>query len=150
MAQSLSNILLHLVFSTRNRRPWIDEDIAAELHDYIGGTCRGLKCQPHQVGGASDHVHIACCLARTLSVASLVEEIKTSSSKWIKTKDPRYADFSWQSGYGAFSVGQSQLPSLRNYIRNQLEHHKQWSFQDELRKLLERYEVPYDEQYLWE
>lgn len=150
MAQSLSNILLHLVFSTRQRQRWIDESIADELHDYIGGTCRELKCQPHRVGGTEDHVRIACSLSRAMSVAKLIEEIKTSSSKWIKTKGHRYSNFSWQSGYGAFSVGQSQLGDLRNYIIHQLEHHARVSFQDEFRKLLERYEIPYDEQYVWD
>src|SRR5690606_36176095 len=103
MAQSLANVLLHIVFSTKHRQPWIDTDIEQDLFKYIGGTCNGVGCQSHGVGGADDHIHIACSLSRTLTISKLVEEIKVGSSKWIKTLGDRFADFSWQNGYGAFS-----------------------------------------------
>jgi REP element-mobilizing transposase RayT len=109
MAQSLSSVLIHLVFSTKHRRGWIDE----ELFTYVAGICRELSCAAHKIGASDDHIHIACSLGRTISISDLVESIKTGSSKWIKTKGDRYAGFGWQNGYGAFSVGQSQLADLR-------------------------------------
>ena len=150
MAQSLSNVLLHLVFSTKNRHPWIDLEIEEELFKYIAGICRELKCPSHKIGGTDDHIHIACSLSRTMPISKLLEEIKSSSSKWIKTKGDRYADFTWQNGYGAFSVGQSQLPDLRHYIGNQREHHRRLSFQDEYRRILAKYGIEFDERYVWD
>ncbi|MEX2317141.1 MAG: IS200/IS605 family transposase [Pirellulales bacterium] len=150
MAQSVSNVLLHIVFSTKNRRPWIDTDIEEELTKYIGGICRELGCPCHKIGAADDHIHIACSLSRTITISKLMEEIKTGSSKWIKTKGDRFADFAWQNGYGAFSIGQSQLNDLEHYIANQREHHRRLSFQDEFRQLLAKYEIPYDERYVWD
>lgn len=150
MAQSLSNVLLHIVFSTKNRHPWIDRGIEVELGKYIAGVCRELKCPSHKIGGNDDHMHIACSLSRTMSISKVIEEIKTSSSKWIKTKDARYADFAWQNGYGAFSIGQSQLDDLRHYIANQRQHHQRLTFQEEFRALLSKYEIEFDERYVWD
>jgi REP element-mobilizing transposase RayT len=150
MAQSLSNVLLHIVFSTKHRRLWIDEQIEEDLFAYVGGICRELKCPTLKVGGADDHIHIACSLARTITIAKLLEEIKSSSSKWIKTKDHRFEEFAWQNGYGAFSIGQSQLDALIRYIANQRIHHRTKSFQEEYRELLEKYGVDYDERYVWD
>jgi len=109
-----------------------------------------LGCPSHKVGGADDHIHIACSLSRTITIAKLIEEIKTSSSKWIKTKGNKFGMFAWQGGYGAFSIGQSQLDDLRGYIANQRQHHERVSFQDEFRKLCEKYGVPIDERYVWD
>ena len=131
MAQSLSNVILHLVFSTKNRQPWIDIEIEEELRKYLAGTCRDIKCPSHKIGGSDDHLHIACTLARTMAISTLVEEIKTSSSKWTKTKGDRYADFAWQNGYGAFSISPSHVEPLREYIRNQEEHHRREGFQSQ-------------------
>lgn len=150
MAQSLSNVLLHLVFSTKNRRPWIDAAFDEELAKYVAGICREVGCPSHKIGGADDHLQIACSLSRTMAISKLLEEIKSSSSKWIKTKGERYADFAWQNGYGAFSIGQSQLGDLRHYIANQREHHQRISFQDEYREMLGKYQVEFDEQYVWD
>jgi putative transposase len=150
MAQSLSNVLLHIVFSTKNRHPFIDVDIEEELFKYIAGICRNLKCPTHRIGGADDHVHIACSLSRTIAISKLVEEIKTGSSKWIKTKSDRYADFAWQNGYGAFSIGQSQLADLVRYIANQRQHHRRLTFQEEFRALLTKYQIEFDERYVWD
>jgi putative transposase len=150
MAQSLSNVILHLVFSTKNRQPWIDVDIEEELFKYLAGTCREIKCQSHKIGDTNDHLHIACTLARTMAISTLIEEIKTSSSKWMKTKGDQYAEFAWQNGYGAFSIGQSQLPDSKHYIANQREHHRRLSFQDEYRQILAKYKVEYDERYVWD
>jgi putative transposase len=150
MSQSLSDVLLHLVFSTKNRDPLIDVRIEEELFKYIGGICRELKCPSHKIGGTDDHVHIACSLSRTITISKLLEEVKSSSSKWIKTKGAQYAAFAWQNGYGAFSIGQSQLPNLCRYIADQREHHRKQSFQDEYRDLLAKYGVEYEEQYVWD
>lgn len=149
MAQSLSQILLHLVFSTKNREPWIDSAIRGKLHAYIAGVCRNLGAEAYRVGGVADHVHIACTLPRTMTVAKLLEEIKKSSSAWIKDESPACKDFAWQGGYGAFSLGQSQLQTLLDYIDNQEEHHRTRSFQEEYLAFLKRYGVKYDEKFLW-
>lgn len=149
MAQSLSQILLHLVFSTKERTKLILPEVENELHTYIGGICKALNSHAYMVGGTSNHIHIACSLPRTISTGDLLEQIKMNSSKWMKTKSPRCALFSWQAGYGAFSLGQSQLPSLINYIRLQHEHHRNKSFKEEVLELLKSYEIEYDERYLW-
>jgi putative transposase len=150
MAQSLSNVLLHIVFSTKNRQPWIDVEIEEELFKYVAGICRELKCPSHKIGAADDHIHIACSLSRTIAISKLVEEIKSSSSKWIKTKGDRYREFAWQNGYGAFSIGQSQLSDLCDYIANQREHHRRSTFQEEFRALLAKYNIEFDERYVWD
>ena len=150
MAQSLSNVLLHIVFSTKHRRPWIDAAIEQELFKYLATVCKTLACPSHAIGGADDHIHIACSLSRTVTVSKLVQELKQDSSKWIKTKGERLADFSWQNGYGAFSVGQSQLDDLRGYIATQREHHRRVTHQDEFRRICEKYGVAIDERYVWD
>ena len=150
MAQSLSNVLLHIVFSTKHRRPWIDAAIEQELFKYLATVCKTLACPSHAIGGADDHIHIACSLSRTVTVSKLVQELKQDSSKWIKTKGERLADFSWQNGYGAFSVGQSQLDDLRGYIATQREHHRRVTYQDEFRRICEKYGVAIDERYVWD
>ena len=150
MPQSLSNVLVHLIFSTKLRQRLIRPEIEGELYPYLAAACRGCGCPAHQVGGTEDHVHVACSLGRTIPVSKLLEEIKKNSSKWIKTKGPQYAGFAWQGGYGAFSVGQSQLESLRRYIAGQKEHHRHKTFQEEFREFLRRYRIEYDERYVWD
>jgi putative transposase len=147
---ALGRILLHIVFSTKNRQAWIDESIEQELFPYLATICRDLKCSSHKIGGTDDHIHIACSLSRTVTIADLVQEIKQSSSKWMKSKGERYLDFAWQNGYGAFSIGQSQLEDLCRYIANQRAHQAKESFQDEFRKLLTLYGVEFDERYVWD
>ena len=149
MAQSLSRILLHLIFSTKNREPLIYKSVQSDLHAYIAGVCRKLNSEAYRVGGTEDHIHIACSLPRSLTVSKLLEEIKRSSSLWIKTQNPLFNKFSWQAGYGAFSLGQSQLGTLIAYIDNQSEHHRARSFKEELIDFFQKYNVEYDEQYLW-
>lgn len=111
---------------------------------------RELKSPSLAIDGTDDHVHILCSLARVIKVADLVEEVKTSTSKWIKTKGREYRNFHWQRGYGAFSIGQSNVALLKRYIRNQKEHHKRVTFQDEYRKFLKAYGIGFDERYIWE
>lgn len=150
MPQSLSKVLLHVVFSTKNREQTIPEHLRVKLHAYLAGVCRTKGSEAYRVGGTADHVHVACSLPRTLSMAKLVEEIKKPSSIWMKQQEGGKPDFSWQAGYGIFSLGQSQLPALIQYIDNQEEHHRNRSFKEEYREFLEKYGVDYDEKYLWD
>ncbi len=151
MPQSLAKILVHTVFSTKDRRPYLrDRALREEVHRYLGGILLKLNCQPIIVGGVDDHVYFLCALARTCQAADLVKEVKRGSSLWIKTKNPRLRRFSWQSGYGIFSIGFSQIPVVKRYIANQEEHHRRTSFQDEFRSLLKRYRIDYDERYVWD
>jgi len=149
MAQSLSKILLHLVFSTKNRANIIPKEIENKLHAYLAGICRANDSNAFRVGGTANHVHIACTLPRTMTISQLLEEIKKSSSKWIKDQHTDCKNFSWQAGYGAFSLGQSQLETLINYIDRQHEHHHDMTFENELLKILQKYQIEYDEQYIW-
>ena len=149
--QSLAKILVHTVFSTKDRRPFLrDKPLRDELHRYLGGIMTNLDCQPVIVGGVEDHVHLLCALSRTCDAAAMVKEVKRGSSLWLKTKSPDLADFAWQNGYGIFSIGFSQIASVRDYIAGQEEHHRKVSFQDELRQLLRRYEIEFDERYVWD
>ena len=151
MPQSLAKILVHTVFSTKERRPFLrDRAIREEIHRYMGGILANLECQPIIVGGVEDHVHFLCALSRTIQVAEMVKEVKRGSSLWIKTKSPELEAFAWQNGYGAFSIGFSQIVTVRDYIARQEEHHRRISFQDEFRALLERYKIAYDERYVWD
>ena len=150
MAQSLSRILVHVILGTKDRVPLLTPDIRAELHPYLAVVLCDKDCPSVRVGGVEDHVHLFFGLSRTLTVAKLVETIKTASSKWIKTKGPQFARFHWQGGYGAFSVSQSDAEAVVRYIDSQVEHHRRMTFQDEFRKFLERYQVPYDERYVWD
>jgi putative transposase len=149
MPQSLSKVLVHLIFSTKHREPWIRLEMRPRLHAYLVGILDHLKSSSLQTGGVADHVHILCSLGRTISQAELVEEVKKSSSKWMKA-DGGVPGFSWQAGYGAFSIGQSQTDTVIRYIQNQEKHHRKVTFQEEFRKFLERYKVAYDERYVWD
>ena len=150
MPQSLSRILVHLIFSTKNRVAVLTPDIQKELYPYLAVVLRENNCPALKVGGFIDHTHLFFGLSRTLSIAQVVETVKTSSSKWIKTKGAEFSQFHWQGGYGSFSVSQSEAETVIRYIENQEEHHRKMTFQEEFRKFLERYQVPYDERYVWD
>jgi len=151
MPQSLAKILLHTVFSTKERRPFLrDRGLREELHRYLGGILSQLDCQPIIVGGTEDHVHLLSVLSRTCQPAEMVKEVKRGSSLWIKGRDPTLGDFCWQNGYGIFSIGFSQMTDVRDYIARQEAHHRKASFQEEFRALLRRYEIAFDEQYVWD
>jgi REP element-mobilizing transposase RayT len=150
MPQSLSSILIHLIFSTKNREPFLTCEIDAELYPYMASIFKAMKSPALIINGTSDHIHTLFSLSRVVTIASLVEEVKTESSKWIKTKGKQFRNFHWQSGYGAFSIGQSQVPTVKRYITRQKEHHHRVSFQDEYRKFLNVYGVEYDERYVWD
>ena len=151
MSQSLAKILVHVVFSTKDRRPFLrGQLLREELHRYLGGILNQLGCQPVIAGGVADHVHILCALSRTVTAAEMVKEVKRGSSLWLKTKSPGLHDFAWQNGYGIFSIGFSQVATVRNYIAGQEEHHRKVSFQDEFREFLKRHAVEFDERYVWD
>ncbi len=151
MPQSLAQIYLHLVFSTKDRRPLLqDRSLRAEVHHYLGGTCNNLDCPVLRVGGVADHVHILCRFGRTITVANLIRELKRESSHWLKTKAAALADFYWQNGYGAFSVSPGHVEAVRMYLANQEEHHRNVTFQDEFCRLLKKYGLEWDERYVWD
>lgn len=151
MPQSLSAVYIHLVFSTKDRRPFLrDQATRAALHAFMGGIAGRLECPPLTVGGAEDHVHLLCRFGRAITQAEWVKEIKRVSNGWLKERGPDYADFAWQRGYAAFSVSLSNLESVKQYIARQEEHHRKITFQDEVRALLRKHEIDFDERYLWD
>jgi len=151
MSQSLSKIWTHLIFSTKDRYPFLSErTVREQLHAYMASILRNHECSTLLVGGTSDHVHSLFVLSKNHSIAKIVYEVKRSSSKWVKTQGPEYRKLYWQSGYGAFSVSQSHVEQVRRYILRQEQHHRKLTFQDELREFLKRYEVEYDERYVWD
>ena len=150
MPQSLSKVYTHITFSTKNREMLIDADLEERLFEYLGGICKGLDCNPVQIGGYRNHIHILCTLSRTITQAMLLEKLKKESSKWIKTVGKKYINFYWQNGYGIFSVNPTEIGIVTNYILNQKEHHKTKTFQEELRAFLNKYEIEYDERYVWD
>ena len=151
MPRSFSAVHLHIVFSTKDRRPFLlDAGLREETHRYLGGAAKALDCHPLIVGGISDHVHLLVQLGKTVSQSDLVKEIKRVSSVWIKQRDPRLGDFAWQGGYGAFSVDQTSLERVRRYIATQEQHHKVVTFKEEFLALLKEHNLEFEERYLWE
>lgn len=151
MPQSLAQLYVHIVFSTKNRQPFLrDAEFWQRTHAYLQGICSNQDSPSLRIGGAEDHVHILCRLSKTLDIATLIRELKRDSSKWIKQENPRLPDFHWQQGYGAFSVSPSHVEALIEYIMNQAEHHRQETFQDEFRRLCKKYGIEIDERYAWE
>lgn len=146
MAQTLTRLLVHLIFSTKNREPLILEEFESDLFGYIGGICRNHASPALAINGTEDHVHIAISLSKNAAIAPLVMAIKRDSSRLMHTRVP---EFGWQDGYAAFSVGESGLEELLRYIRDQKEHHRHRSFKDELVAFLKKYNVEYDERFLW-
>lgn len=149
MPATYTNLLFHVVFSTKERRPAIDLPMQDALYEYIGGIVRGQRNVLLEIGGVADHIYLAIRMRADLSVAEVVRDIKANSSKWLREERKLQAWPGWQSGYGAFTVSQSQLGTLRRYIRNQEAHHKKHSFQDEIISLLRKHCVEYDPEYLW-
>lgn len=150
MANTLTKVLIHFIFSTKNREPWIPQEIEPDLFAYIGGTCRAHGCALPAAGAAADHVHLLISFSKTITMADLLLHIKRDSSKWIKARRPGLSHFHWQGGYAGLSVGQSQIPALRSYFAKQRAHHAKVSFKDELLMFLRKYEIEFDERYLWD
>ena len=150
MPQSLARLHIHLVFSTKNRETLIADLVRDSLHRYMASVLQNLGCAPVLINSVEDHAHLLFDLARTVSISQVVEEVKKSSSKWIKTQGQEFARFAWQAGYGAFAVSESNVGTVRTYIANQREHHRTKTFQEEYRAFLERHNVTFDERYVWD
>ncbi len=151
MPQSLAQVYLHLIWSTKNRIPFLkDEQLRTEMHSYLAGACKSMNSPPLKVGGVDDHVHVACRLSRKIAISDLARGLKRESSKWIKKRDTSLANFFWQEGYGAFSVSPAHVEALQQYITKQAEHHRREDFKEEFRRLLQKYEVEFDEKYIWD
>jgi putative transposase len=149
MPQSLSAVYIHLVFSTKHRQPFLhDKELRKDLHSFLGGTTKTLECPPILVGGVEDHVHLLARFGRTITQADWVKELKRVSNLWLK--DQGINSFEWQGGYADFSVSQSSLEQVKSYIANQEQHHAKLTFQDEVRALLRKHEMEWDERYVWD
>lgn len=149
MPQSLSAVYIHLVFSTKDRQPFLrDEGLRTDLHSFLGGTSKTLDCPPVLVGGVEDHIHLLARFGRTITQAEWVKELKRVSNLWLK--EGGLSNFEWQGGYADFSVSQSNLEQVKKYIANQKEHHRKLSFQDEVRALLKKHQMDWDERYIWD
>jgi len=151
MPQSLSAVYIHLVFSTKERRPFLrNQAVRESLHAQLGSISKVLECPSLLVGGVEDHVHLLCRFSRTITQAEWVKELKPVSNGWLKEQGREFADFEWQGGYADFSVSQSNLDQEKEYIATQEVHHRKMTFQDELRMLLRRHEIEFDEHYVWD
>ncbi|MBX7172516.1 MAG: IS200/IS605 family transposase [Pyrinomonadaceae bacterium] len=150
MPQSLVKILIHAVFSTKNRSDLIVPEIESDLFGYMNGIVENNSSKLILANGTSNHVHLLISLGKTLSISELIGDIKRDSSVWIKKQDSQFSNFHWQEGYGAFSVGQTQVNDVLKYIGNQKEHHKQKSFENEMRSFYDKYEIDFDERYVWD
>ena len=150
MPQSLSNVILHVIFSAKDREPWLDSKARLKMHAYLATICRNLGATFVHAGGVSDHVHVVTTLPRTVSQAEMIEKIKKTSSNWIKSFDARYRGFFWQRGFGAFSVSPSQLEAVLRYVDEQEMHHRRRTFQEEYRDMLRKHGVDFDERYVWD
>jgi putative transposase len=150
MAQSLARLHIHLIFSTKNREPLLSDAVRDSLHRYMAVVLQNQSCPPVLINSVPDHVHVLFELARTVAVSAAVEEVKRTSSKWIKTQGEEFARFAWQAGYGAFAVSQSNVAAVREYIAGQQEHHRKKSFQEEYRGFLTRHRISFDENYVWD
>lgn len=152
MPQSLSQVIVHIVYSTKHRRPWLrDPVLRSELYAYNAAILKEEVDSPAiLIGGVEDHLHILCRLSRKFAIMDVIKKSKTETSKWIKRRGPSHSDFQWQAGYGIFSVSQSNVEQVKRYIANQEEHHKRMSFQDELRAMCKRHGIEIDERYVWD
>jgi putative transposase len=150
MPQSLVSLTTHIVFSTKDRKPFISQDLAPRLYGYIGGIVHNTRSVLLAAGGIEDHIHLLVSLGRTASISDLIRNIKTNSSSWVHETFPQLARFAWQSGYGAFSVSRSVIERVKGYIANQKKHHKKETFQDEFVRFLKEHDLEYDERYLWD
>jgi putative transposase len=149
MSQSFAALFVHLVFSTKRREPRLDDELSPRLYAYFGGILRNHDCQLVAAGGMPDHVHMLIALGRTKTISETVRVVKANSSSWMHS-ELRRTDIGWQDGYGAFSVSQSNLPQVEDYLAHQAEHHKRQTFQEEFLALLNRHGLSWDERYVWD
>jgi len=149
MPQSLSHLIVHAVFSTKDRRLFLhSEEIRIEIYAYMAGILKNLQCHPIKIGGVDDHVHILSSWSKNIAFADMIGRVKGSCSKRLREKG--ILGFAWQNGYGAFSVSESNVEAVTTCISDQAEHHRKFSYQEELRELLKRHRIAFDERYLWE
>ncbi len=149
MATTFTKILIHFVFSTKNRAPLITPDIEPRLHAYMRGIAKNHESPVISMNGTSDHVHMLISMSKKIAVATLMEEVKRDSSSWIKKQGEEFSGFYWQEGYGAFSIGESGVEGVSEYIENQKKHHARTTFKEEFLMLLKKYKIDYDERYIW-
>jgi REP element-mobilizing transposase RayT len=149
MPSSYTSLHYHIIFSTKERRPLVTDDIRGRLYEYMRGVIRNEACFLRAIGGMPDHIHLLMTSHATKSVADLMRVVKTNSSKWIHEAFPDHRAFGWQDGYGAFTVSESAIADVQRYIENQSEHHKRRSFQDEFIEFLQRHGIEFDPRYLW-
>ena len=152
MPQSLAKVVVHLVFSTKDRTPWLQsQELRRELFAYMATILRNNVDSPAiLINGVEDHVHVLGLLSRKFAIMDVVQEAKTETSKWLKKQSPALSTFAWQAGYGIFSVSESNIPAVKRYIENQEDHHLRMSFQDEFRELCKRHGIEWDERYVWD
>src|SRR3989442_10292846 len=152
MPQSLAKVLVHVVYSTKGRRPWLqDEEMRKQLYAYKATILRNNVDTPALIiNGVEDHIHALCLLSRKFAIKDVIEEAKTETTKWLKKQGPPYADFHWQAGYGIFSVSESNAEQVKQYIADQAKHHKKLTFQDEFRAMCKRHGIEIDERYVWD
>jgi putative transposase len=148
MSQSLSKNLIHIVFSTKDRKSLLSDEIRSNLYPYLSQILMELDCIAYEINGTDNHVHILCEVSRSHSISEIIRNLKTGSTNWLK-KTKNRENFCWQHGYGIFSVSFSVKAAVANYIKNQTQHHKKFSFEEELKLILEKHEIKYDEKYLW-
>ena len=149
MAQSLAKRTVHVVYSTKNREPVLTKPIREKLFAYSIGILKSLDCVTIAINGTEDHLHALIIISKTIALSKMIQELKGGTSRWLKDQDDTLKLFAWQGGYGAFSVSESQIPNVTNYIARQEEHHRRVSFQEELRLLLKKHNIEFDENYLW-
>ena len=150
MPQSLHVLSAHIIFSTKERRPWLTPDLRERVWAYQSRILQNLECNTITVGGTADHIHILCNLGKKYPTTKILEILKKDSSKFVKALDSSLREFHWQDGYGLFSVSPSHFEAVKKYILNQEEHHKRETFQEEYLRILKKYRAPYDERYLWD
>jgi putative transposase len=150
MPQSLAKITVHIIFSTKQRTPWLSFDLRDDLFGYIAGIFKQVESLATEIGGTADHIHILCSISKNYAPFKIIEEVKKSSSRWIKLLGRQFADFYWQRGYGMFSVSQSNVEKVREYILRQEEHHHKMSFKEEFHRFLKKHHIEFDERYVWD
>jgi REP element-mobilizing transposase RayT len=150
MPQSLHILSAHIIFSTKERRPWLTPDIRQRVWAYQSRVLQNLECHSITIGGVADHVHILCNLTKKFPTAKVLEILKKDSSKFVKTLDSNLRGFHWQDGYGLLGISPSHVEAVKNYIQNQEAHHKKETFQEEYLGILKKYRADYDERYLWD
>ena len=151
MPQSLVQIYLHIVFSTKRRHPYLkDKTLQEKLHAYMSGICNNLDCTALKIGGIDNHVHLLTRHSKNLAISDFMRELKRSSSTWLKTQSQELSSFHWQNGYGVFSISQSHVEVAKKYITNQKQHHAKTSFKKEFIELLKKYSIEYDKRYVWD